>query len=88
MWLATQVLFLLLETPKAFNISLPDTLPNGIKSLTLNIEPFAYIAVSHFDTLWDASFASASGSVALEMPGLSNDSCLIVDNRTEQVSTD
>jgi len=64
--------------PKSFNISLPDTLPNGIKSLSLNIEPFAYIAVSHFDKLWDASFASASGSVSLEMPGLSNDSCLIV----------
>lgn len=64
--------------PAAFNISLPDTLPNGLKSLSLIIEPFAYIAVSHFDTLWDASFASSSGSVVLDMPGLSNDSCLIV----------
>jgi len=64
--------------PGTFNISLPDTLPNGLKSLSLNIEPFSYIAVSHFDTLWDASFASASGSVVLDMPGLSNDSCLIV----------
>ena len=64
--------------PESFNISLPDTLPNGIKSLSLNIDPFAYVAVSHFDTLWDASFASTSGSVVLDMPGLSNDSCLIV----------
>ena len=53
-------------------------MPNGLKSLSLNIEPFAYIAVSHFDVLWDASFASASGSVVLDMPGVSNDSCLIV----------
>ena len=64
--------------PDTFNINLPDTLPNGITSLSLNIDPFAYIAVSHFDTLWDASHASPSGSVVLEMPGLLNDSCLFV----------
>ena len=64
--------------PDTFNINLPDTLPNSIKSLTITIDPFAYIAVSHWDTLWDASFASPSGSVTLNMPGLSNDSCLVV----------
>jgi hypothetical protein len=68
----------ILGTPGTFNISLPDTLPNGMKSLSLNIDPFAYVAVSHFDTLWDASFASPSGSVVLDMPGISNDSCMIV----------
>jgi hypothetical protein len=68
----------ILGKPDTFNITLPDILPNGIKSLSLNIEPFAYIAVSHFNTLWDASFASPSGSVVLDMPGLSNDSCLVV----------
>ena len=46
-------------------MTIPDTLPNGIKSLTLNADPFSYLAVSHSDTLWDASFASASGSVEL-----------------------
>ena len=65
-------------TPDTFKISLPDTLPNGIKSLSVALPPFSYMAVSHFDTLWDASFASPSGSVVLDMPGLSNDSCLIV----------
>ncbi len=68
----------IMGTPGKFNISLPDTLPNGIKSLSLNVDPFAYVAVSHFDTLWDASFASNSGAVVLDMPGLSNDSCLVV----------
>jgi hypothetical protein len=68
----------ILGKPDTFNISLPDTLPNGLKSLSLNLEPFAYLAVSHFDTLWDASFASASGTAVLDMPGLSNDSCLVV----------
>jgi len=64
--------------PKSFAFTIPDTLPNGITSMTFNIEPFAYIAVSRAGVLWDASYASASGSAVLEMPGLSNDSCLIV----------
>ncbi len=64
--------------PGSLTVSIPDTLPNGIKSLTLKADPFTYLAVSHADTLWDASFASPSGSVELTMPGLSNDSCLIV----------
>jgi hypothetical protein len=68
----------ILGKPGKFNISLPDTLPNGMKSLSLNVDPFAYVAVSHFDTLWDASFASNSGTAVLNMPGLSNDSCLVV----------
>ena len=68
----------ILGKPVPFNISLPDTLPNGMKSLSLNVDPFAYVAVSHSDTLWDASYSSPSGSVMLKMPGLSNDSCLIV----------
>jgi hypothetical protein len=68
----------ILGKPNVFNISLPDTLPNNLKSLTLKVDPFAYVAVSHFDTLWDASYSSPSGSVTLDLPGLSNDSCLIV----------
>ena len=64
--------------PDSFKIGLPDTLPNGIKSLALTIDPLAYIAVSHFDTLWDASYSNPSGSVVLKLPGVSNDSCLIV----------
>ena len=68
----------IIGTPGKFNVTLPDTLPNGIKSLSLNVDPFAYVAISHFDTLWDASFASNSGSVVLDLPGRSNDSCLIV----------
>ena len=77
-------------TPDTFRINLPDKLPNGIKSLSLTGEPFSYLAVSHFDTLWDASHASASGSVELTMPGLSNDSCLIVvtgQNRKPLIKT-
>jgi hypothetical protein len=65
-------------TPGAFDLSLPDTIPNGIKTISLTIDPFAYIAISHGDTLWDASFSSPSGSVVLDIPGISDDSCLIV----------
>lgn len=80
----------ILGKPVPFNVSLPDTLPNGMKSLSLNVDPFAYVAVSHFDTLWDASYSSPSGSVMLKMPGLSNDSCLIVitgQNRVPVIKT-
>ncbi len=68
----------ILGKPGTFNVVLPDTLPNELKSLTLNIDPFAYVAVSHSDTLWDASYSSTSGTATLEMPGISNDSCLVV----------
>ncbi len=68
----------IMGNPTVFNVSIPDTLPNGINSLTFTVDPYAYVAVSHFDTLWDASFAGPSGSVTLNMPGLSNDSCLVV----------
>ena len=68
----------IISQPDTFNIALPDTLPNNLTKFSLVSEPFSYIAISHFDTLWDASFASASGSVSLDLPGLSNDSCLIV----------
>ncbi len=68
----------LMGTPDHFSVSLPDTLPNVIKTLSLNVDPFAYVGVSHFDKLWDASYSSPSGSVMLNMPGTSNDSCLVV----------
>jgi hypothetical protein len=68
----------IMGTPLPFNVSLPDTLPNGITTLSLKIEPFSYIAISHNDTLWDASFANYAGSVILNIPGASDDSCLVV----------
>jgi hypothetical protein len=64
--------------PGIFDANIPDTLPNGITTYTLNLDPFAYVAVSHADTLCDAGFSSASGSVTLKIPGLSDDSCLFV----------
>ncbi|MBK8882482.1 MAG: T9SS type A sorting domain-containing protein [Bacteroidales bacterium] len=80
----------IIGTPGVFTYAIPDTLPNGIKSLTVNADPFSYIAVSHSDTLWDASYASASGSAELTMPGLSNDSCLMVitgQNKIPRIKT-
>ncbi|MCX6302154.1 MAG: C25 family cysteine peptidase [Bacteroidia bacterium] len=68
----------IIGTPGTFNISLPDTLPNNIRSWSFTADPFSYAAISHSDTLWDASHASPSGSVTLDMPGLSEDSCLLV----------
>jgi len=64
--------------PSPVNISLPDTLPNGIRSVTLNGEPFTYIAISRRDTLLDASYISPTGTVTLDLPDISNDSCTVV----------
>jgi len=65
-------------TPGTFSTTLPDTLPNGLRSFTFTGDPYSYVAVSHFDTLWDASFVTPSGAVTLDLPGLSDDSCLVV----------
>jgi len=65
-------------TPEEFTFPLPDTLPVGMSSWSLTIDPFAYIAVSDFENLWDASFASPSGSVVLDLPAMAGDSCLVV----------
>jgi hypothetical protein len=76
--------------PGTFNIALPDTLPNNLTKLSLVSVPFSYVAVSHFDTLWDASYASASGLVELDIPGVTNDSCLVVitgQNRKPLIKT-
>ena len=77
-------------TPGSFSTQIPDTLPNNIKSWSFTSEPFSYVAVSHSDTLWDATFASPSGSVTLEIPGLTDDSCLVVitgQNRKPMIKT-
>jgi hypothetical protein len=76
--------------PDTFNIALPDTLPNNITKYSFISDPFSYVAISHFDTLYDASFASASGSISLDIPALSNDSCLLVitgQNRKPVIKT-
>jgi Peptidase family C25/Propeptide_C25/Secretion system C-terminal sorting domain/Peptidase family C25, C terminal ig-like domain len=64
--------------PDSFSIQIPVVLPNGITSLSLITDPFAYAAVSVRDSLIDASYASPDGSLVLKLPGLSNDSCLFV----------
>lgn len=74
----------IIGTPAKQNVTLPDTLPNGLTSLSLTVEPFSYVAISHSDILWDASFAGLSGAVTLEIPGVSNDSCLIVITRQKR----
>ncbi|MCJ7449456.1 MAG: C25 family cysteine peptidase [Bacteroidales bacterium] len=68
----------IIGTPDSFSIVLPDILPNNIKSYSFTTTPFSYAAISHFDTLWDASYVSPSGSVTLNIPEIEKDSCLIV----------
>ncbi len=64
--------------PDTFSISIADTLPGTLEALDFFCEPFAYAALSDFDTLWDASFVSPSGNVSLSIPEGVKDSCLVV----------
>lgn len=64
--------------PDTLSVSLPDTIPNTLSGITFLTVPFAYAAISDFDTLWDASFSGPSGNVSLEIPSGIKDSCLIV----------
>ena len=64
--------------PDSFNLHLPDKYPNGIKLLSFITEPFAHIAISRGDSLLDATYASPDGSAQLNIPGYTNDSCLLV----------
>lgn len=64
--------------PDTFDIEVPDTVPQALKSLSFFTTPFAYAAVTDFDTLWDAKFVSPSGNVSLSLPAGVKDSCLLV----------
>lgn len=64
--------------PSYFTTVLPDTLPKGIRTLTLSADPFSYVAISQFDTLWDATFAGISGAATISIPSDAGDSCLVV----------
>ncbi len=64
--------------PGTFDIVLPDTLPRDLKSFGLTVDPFSYVAISHFGTLWDATHATPSGAVNLNIPVLEKDSCQVV----------
>jgi hypothetical protein len=80
----------IIGTPDTFNIILPDTLPNNMRSWSFTGEPFSYMAISHADTLCDASYFSPSGNVTLDLPGISDDSCLVVitgQNRIPLIET-
>jgi hypothetical protein len=64
--------------PDTFKIDLPDKVPQELGSLSFFTRPFAYAALSDFDTLWDAGFVSPSGNVSLTIPPGVKDSCLLV----------
>jgi hypothetical protein len=64
--------------PDTFAVELPDTLPYELSSLNFFSKPFAYAALSDFDTLWDAKFISPSGNISLSVPDGDKDSCLLV----------
>jgi hypothetical protein len=65
-------------TPTPFSETLPDSIPRALNRITFETDPFAYVAISHRSTLWDASHASPSGVVMLDIPEGTKDSCQVV----------
>ena len=68
----------LIGKPDTFKIEMPDTLPQFLTTLNFFTTPFAYAALSDFDTLWDAKFVSPSGAISLKIPAGVKDSCLLI----------
>ena len=68
----------LIGRPDTFDIDIPDRIPQELTSLSFFAKPFAYAALSDFDTLWDARHVSPSGNVSLAIPAGIKDSCLLV----------
>jgi len=64
--------------PDTFMIDIPDRVPNELTSLDFFAKPFAYAALTNFDTLWDARFVSPSGNISLSLPAGIKDSCLLI----------
>lgn len=64
--------------PDTFDIDIPDRLPRELTALSFFAKPFAYAALSDFNTLWDARHVSPSGNVSLAIPSGIKDSCLLV----------
>lgn len=68
----------LIGRPDTFKIDVPDMVPQELEILSFFTEPFAYAALSDFDTLCDARFVSPSGNVSLTIPSGVKDSCLLI----------
>ena len=64
--------------PDTFDIDIPDRIPRELTALSFFAKPFAYAALSNFDTLWDARHVSPSGNISLTIPSGIKDSCLLV----------
>lgn len=64
--------------PDTFRIELPDRVPRELTTLSFTAEPFAYAALSDFNTLWDARHVSPTGNIELTIPEGAKDSCLLV----------
>ncbi|MEE4214769.1 MAG: C25 family cysteine peptidase [Bacteroidales bacterium] len=71
--------------PEILDDPLPDKIPPALKKLNISTSPFAYLGLSHADTLWDATHATPSGTAYLDIPSTEKDSCVLVISRQNAV---
>ena len=65
-------------TPGEFSIEISDSIPSTLRKLSFTGDPFSYVALSDFDTLWDAASVTPSGAISLDIPDIQKDSCLLI----------
>ncbi len=71
--------------PEILEASVPDKIPPALKKLNILTSAFAYMGLSHFDTLWDAAHATPSGTAYLDIPEAEKDSCLLIISRQNAI---
>jgi len=67
--------------PEIMDDPLPDKIPPALKKLNISTAPFAYLGLSHADTLLDATYSTPTGTAYLDIPSSGKDSCVIVVSR-------
>jgi len=71
--------------PEVLEASVPEKIPPALKKLNIITSAFAYIGLSHFDTLWDAAHSTPSGTAYLDIPEAEKDSCLLIISRQNAI---
>ena len=71
--------------PEIMDDPVPGKIPPALKKLNISTTPFAYLGLSHADTLWDATHSTPTGTAYLDIPDSGKDSCILVISRQNAI---